>query len=313
MILTDRQTDVIIRAFKEIENLPYEEKESYYLYLHKVCLVRKNKFAPRFSEWLILKLSPLLRGFEIEIRGEENLPTNESAVFVCNHSNSHDFFVTKEVFSRVRRSVVPLGAWDGLNWLSRTLFRIGNVVLIKRDDSKSKEYGVIDFCSKILAGKDGLIFGEATWNLHPVLPMQKVKAGVTQVGLITGKPIIPMIYEYIEAPHICKKESELYRKCVVVFGKPIVVNVEENIFSQTETIQQEMEKLRRNVWKEFGIQKEQLSDIDKEVYLNHLYLKKYKALGFRYDSERESRFLLNHENEYCVNQDGEFVPGIVEE
>ena len=28
--------------------------------------------------------------------------------------------------------------------------------------------------------------------------------------------------------------------------------------------------------------KEQLSDIDKEVYLNHLYLKKYKALGFRY-------------------------------
>lgn len=71
--------------------------------------------------------------------------------------------------------------------------------------------------------------------------------------------------------------------------------------------------MRRNVWKEFGIQKEQLSDIDKEVYLNHLYLKKYKALGFRYDSEMESRFLLNHENEYCVNQDGEFVPGIVEE
>ena len=38
MILTDRQTDVIIRAFKEIENLPYEEKESYYLYLHNLQL-----------------------------------------------------------------------------------------------------------------------------------------------------------------------------------------------------------------------------------------------------------------------------------
>lgn len=51
------------------------------------------------------------------------------------------------------------------------------------------------------------MFGESTWNLHPLLPMQKLKAGITLVSLITEKPIIPVIFEYVESAQICKKKA----------------------------------------------------------------------------------------------------------
>jgi len=75
-----------------------------------------------------------------------------------------------------------------------------------------------------------------------------------------------------------------------------------------------MEEMRRSLWEEFGIKRKELSDIDKNVYLNHLHLKKNKAIGFRYVSEHESLFIRRvngkYENEYYVNEEGEFVPRI---
>lgn len=64
---------------------------------------------------------------------------------------------------------------------------------------------MLDICGRILRGKNCFIFGEATWNLHPILPMQQLKAGATQIALITGKKIIPTIMEYVEVPNVCKK------------------------------------------------------------------------------------------------------------
>ncbi len=71
--------------------------------------------------------------------------------------------------------------------------------------------------------------------------------------------------------------------------------------------------MRRTLWAEFGIIKNSLDDINKDIYLNHLYLKKFKAVGFKYNSEHESRFLIEKENEYCLNMEGKFVPGLLEE
>lgn len=155
--------------------------------------------------------------------------------------------------------------------------------------------------------------GEATWNLHPLLPMQKIKAGAVQVSLITGKPIVPVIMEYVEVPEKCKKEKDLYSKCIVVVGEPIYSAVDKDIFIQAEAVQSVMERMRRELWTELGIKRDCIDDIDKELYLNHLYLKKYKAFGFKYNSEHESKFLLLSENEYCLNDDGKFTPGILKE
>lgn len=306
-----KQASDLIRSFKETESWSVQNKKLYYGLLRNECLRRKQK--PTGCSWLIAKLAPLLRNFPIEIRGTENIPEDTTVVFVGNHSNSHDFFIIKEVFSRIKRAVTPLAAWDGLSLISRTAFYLGNVTFIERSNKDSIENGILKFCSKILNGNDGFILGEATWNLHPFLPMQKVKAGVVQTSLITGKPIIPVIIEYVEVPKFCKKEKELYSRCVVKFGKPIFTMIEDNIFAQAENVQKIMELMRRELWIEFGIIRDNFGDLDKEIYLNHLYLKKFMAFGFKYDSEQESKFLLNKENEFIVDSMENFVPGILRE
>lgn len=306
-----REKKLMLLSFKEVENYTHSEKNHYYDSLRAECIRRKK--GSNGCDRLISLLAPFLRSFPIEIRDEDNIPVDTEVVFVGNHSNSHDFFVIKEVSKRINRHVTPLAAWDGLNLLSRLMFYLGNITFIDRSNKESVEKGILDFCSKIINGNNGFILGEATWNLHPILPMQKVKAGVVQTALITGKPIVPVIMEYIEVPRACKKEKELYSKCVVQFGKPIYVTVEENIFTQVSLIQNVMESMRRVLWSEFGIVRNGLDSIDKEIYLNHLYLKKFKAIGFKYNSENESRYLLDKENEYYINHEGKFVPGILEE
>lgn len=301
----------LIRPFKEVENLEILDKKKYYTHLKNECINRGKR--NNGCSKLITLIAPLLRNFQIEIRGEENIPKDTECIFVGNHSNSHDFFVINETFSRIKKPVTALAAWDGLNILSRSMFYLGNITFLNRVDKESVEKGILDFGSKILNGNNGFIMGESTWNLHPILPMQKVKAGAVQVSLITGKPIVPVIFEYVEVPGLCKKEKDLYSKCIVSFGNPIRTNTDKNIFDQTKDIQRIMEKMRIELWEELGISKEKIEDIDKQIYLNHLYLKKFKAFGFKYNTEHESRFLLNKENEYCVDQNGDFVPGILRE
>lgn len=90
------------------------------------------------------------------------------------------------------------------------------------------------------------------------------------------------------------------------------MTTDKNIFGQTYKQQIIMENMRRKLWDELGIRKDSFENINKELYLNHLYLKKFKATGFKYNSELETQFLLNKENEYVINQNGEFVPGILQ-
>lgn len=301
----------ILKSSKEVEKYTLPEKQEYYSFIRNVCNnLRTKAFA---CNKIIVFMAPVLRNFEIEIRGIGNIP-EENAVFVANHSNSHDYFVTKEVFAKIGRNVTPLGAWDGLNALSRLIFKMGDVVFIDRADKKTSEKGILNFCGKILReGKDGIIFGEGTWNLHPIRPMLAVKAGAVQISFITEKPIVPVIFEYVEVPKECRKERDLYKKCVVQFGRAIYPDIRESVFEQTQKVMRSMISMRENMWKEFGISRKKISEIDKGVYLNHLYLKKFKSFGFKYNSQWESQFLLDKENEYCMNENGEFVPGILGE
>lgn len=305
-----------ILTLKELESLSIEEKEKYYQMLKEYCdLIKVNIESRKISKKIISLIAPHLRKYKLEIYGDENIPKNDSAVFICNHSNSHDFFTTQEVFNELQRNVTPFGASDCLNFISLQVFKLGDVTLIDRSNKDSSLNGLMNFSKKIIDGEDGIIFSEGTWNLHPTKPMQNLKIGGTQSALIADKVIIPTIFEYVEVPDIVEKESEIYSRCIVEFGKPIIVKSEDNIIEKTKLIQITLEEMRKNIWKKLGIKKDSLDDINKQVYLNHTYMKKFDGLGFEYDSNHEFQYLLKdrngtYENEYTLNENNDFVPGI---
>ena len=300
----------------ELENLTTEKKEDYFNRLRTEC---KDRRVAKQTLPIIVKVfgkaASFIRPYDLAIEGEEHIPPDTEVIFLCNHSNAHDLFTVDELFCLLKKDVSPLVAWDGLNWISRSFFRLINGILIKRDCSESINKGVLDLCSRMLNGTNGFIFGEATWNMHPYKPMQNLHAGVTEISLITGKPIVPVIFEYVESDGICKKETAVYKKCIVSFGKPVTVTAEESIFGQTDKLQVIMSSMREKLWDREGIKKDDFSGKDIKRYINHTYLKKYKALGFKYNTEWESKFLLTKgqkiENEYCLDEDVRFVPGIV--
>lgn len=308
--------DIKILSSKEVEKLDEKTKKEYFEKLKEYSRsLKTNDYGKEISKKLISRIAPMLRNYDLDIIGRENIPSEPGAVFMCNHSNSHDFFTIHEVFNELGRPVTPFGASDCLDFFTLQLFKAGDVTLIDRSDKKSSIDGMMEFSKKIIDGKDGVIFGEGTWNLHPIKPMQPIKVGGTQTAIIADTVVVPTIFEYVEIPDIVTKEKDLYKRCIVSFGKPIVVKAEDNMFQKTKEIQSTLENMRLELWKKLSINKNSIDDINKEIYLNHTYIKKYKALGFEFDSDHEFQYLIKnengqYENEYHLDENGNFVPGI---
>ena len=297
------------------ENLSSDDKIKYFNKLKKYCMETYSNNNENVN-LMLYKLFPLMRNFNYEIIGEEFLPDDGCGLFVCNHSNSHDFFTAQEVFKKLGSNVSVFAASDDLNIFSKFIFKSCNSVLIDRYSKDSIQKGIIKFSSKLINGIPGVIFGEGTWNLHPYKPMQPIKIGSAKMAAISDVKIIPTIFEYVEVPMLCNKEKNLYSKCIIKFGEPIKIRKDDNLILKTNLIQFKLENMRLDLWNDLSISKMKLDDVDKELYLNHTYLKKYDAFGFQYDSEKESKFLLSKnnsfvENEFCLNSNNEFIPGII--
>lgn len=299
-----------------IVDLSVFKQKEYYENLKKQCLLLKeNQFS--FGQDLISKLYPIIRNYPLEIQGEENIPKDTNVLFVANHSNSHDIFTAYEIFSLLQRRGSVMVAKDCLNLLTTQIFNISNATLLDRKIADSRKNSVLELSNKIIQGNDGLIFGEGTWNIHPTLPMHNIHNGAAKVSLISQVPIIPVVFEYIENDEIVTTENKLFKKCVIRFGKPIYTNYYEKLSMQSDLIKQKMKEIRTGIWRDYQIVKDNIYDIDPKMYVNHTFVKKFKALGFTYDSNSEKQFLLflgNEErnNEYTINEKNVLVPGITE-
>lgn len=290
------------------------QKEAYEQ-LRKQCLDIKH-YQPHIGQGLIKKIYPLMRKYQIDIQGEENIPKDSNVLFVVNHSNSHDIFMAYEMFAFLERKGSVMVATDCLSPITTQIFNISNATLLDRRIQKERQYSVFNISNKILNGSDGLIFGESTWNLHPTLLMHNIRNGASKISLITQAPIIPTIMEYLEKDEMVSSDSQLYNKCIIRFGNPIIINYVDSLSFQSSIIKNEMANIRKQIWKDYGVSK-LTKDIDPFMYINHTYVKKFKAFGFTYNSEEEQKYLLflnneTHENEYTINSSGQFIPGITE-
>ena len=147
--------------------------------------------------------------------------------------------------------------------------------------------------------------------------MHNIQNGASKISLITQVPIIPTIIEYIEKDDLVSSDSQLFSKCIIRFGKPIMTNLTDDLSLQSAHIKNEMSVMRKQIWNDYDVKKGSIDIVDPQIYLNHTYVKKYKAFGFTYDSKTEQEYLLftndeKKENEYTLDEQGNFVPGITE-
>ena len=298
----------------EISCLSTSERRKYYYDLREYCLGFKTNPTVSVGQKIISKIAPIQRNFDYKIIGAENLP-KDGAVIVCNHSNSHDFFTALETFNDLGLPVSVFAASDDLNFLSSNIFNFANATLVDREDKESCQNGLFGLTGKIMDNNYGVIFGESTWNLHPFREMQTLKYGPARSAGIADKLIVPTIFEYVEVPTLCDKEKELYSKCIIKFGKPVKIDINQDLGIQMLNIENIMANMRRELWECLGMLKNNKKDVDPLRYVNHTWLKKFDALAFTYDSESEFKYLYfkpgyARENEYHIDENGLFVPGI---
>lgn len=298
-----------------LEKLSISERKEYYEHLRLLCLNAHSDHL-NVGQDIIKKVYPFFRKYEIEIQGEENIPRDSNVIFVVNHSNSHDIFTAYEFLSKLDRKGSAMVATDCLNPITTGIFKVSNATLLDRRKKEERRKSVFLLSEKIISGCDGVIFGEGTWNLHPILPMHNIQNGAANIALITQVPIIPTIVEYVEVDYPVSSEGKLFSKCIIRFGEPIFESYDTSLISYSGIVRERMTSIRKQIWRDYGINKESIDEIDPLLYVNHTYVKKFKALGFTYNSASEQNFILfDHglsENEYTITEEGEFKPGITE-
>lgn len=301
---------------KELEKMEPNEKNKYYESLKKELSQDKKKIK---NNTLIKKviggIAPFIRSYDLVIEDENNIPKDTNAVFVMNHSNAHDFFTMQEVMKKLGINQSFLAANEALSPVILKVFEDCGAVLFNRLDKEDATNAFTTFTSNLINGNNGVIFAESTWNLHPYKPMHLIKVGASYSAAIAEIPIVPVIFEYIESNECCKKEKDIFTKCVVRFGNPINISRSDSLIEQTNTVQKAMEQLRIKIWEDYSIEKTNFDEEKIDVYLNHTYLKKFGGAA-DYDSNRENKYLLvkdehkcSAENDYHRDKNGLFVPG----
>ena len=298
---------------KQIDELSAQDRQEYLDRLRRELLTNAPINTKSITQNVLRFILPIIRNYDLCVEGAENIPRNSNCIFAMNHSNSHDFPTMQEVFIKLGISPCFIASNEGLSPAVFKLFKECGAIFFNRFDKAEAKNALMTMTSNMVNGRYGAIFPESTWNLHPYKPMHLVKIGAVYSSAIADVPIIPVIFEYIETEELCKRESELFRKCVVTFGKPLIVKKHIELLKQTEILQSEMEQLRRIVWDKYKIKKSNFNKEDILRYLNHTYLKKYGGLA-QYDSIREGKILLvkdqlSAENDYHLDNNGLFVPG----
>lgn len=145
--------------------------------------------------------------------------------------------------------------------------------------------------------------------------MHIIQNGAAKISLISQVPVIPAIMEYIEVNDLVESDAQLFKKCIIRFGKPIYLSYNNDLIGESRSIRNAMSNIRKDIWTDFKINRDSIEDIDPIMYVNHTYAKKFKALGFTFDSETEQKYLLfdseSKESEYRIDENGEFKPGII--
>lgn len=185
-----------------------------------------GKFAPRFRDITSLRIVQYLfkfilfvSGTKTTVIGFENVPKNESVLYIGNHSSFFDILLT---YSRCP-GLTGYVAKDGMlkipllsHWM-----KLLYCLFLNREDIKEGLKTILKGIDQIKAGTSMCIFPEGTRNKVPGGPMLPFKEGSLKMAEKTGCAIIPMAIT--NSSEIFENHFPKIRSAHVIleYGKPI--------------------------------------------------------------------------------------------
>ena len=218
----------------------------------------------------LLLLMRSKRNFNLKTMGEINLDkVNCPAIFVVNHTNSHDIPVASEVIKKHHH--VLLGK-QPLEFVDKIAFWLNGVIWVDRKNKGSKAQAKEKMISVLENGTNLLMFPEGTWNRSPNKTMLPLYWGVIDIAKESGAPIIPIILEY--TPNVC------YAK----IGEPIYIQKNANKNTEINSLRNIMATLRYELWEAQPITHR--SDLDNDYFKSILQsdVDEYPKLDLEYET-----------------------------
>lgn len=187
----------------------------------------------------ILVWLPFLIFFPVRIKGKNNLPKKQGAVFVCNHySNLDPLLLNVKLAKKIRyMAKKELFKTKFSAWLYKKVFECVPVDRGVADISAIKSSLKILKENKILG-----IFPEGTRNKTGQDEMTEIHGGAIMIASRAGVPIVPAIIY---------KRPKIFRLNTIVIGEPYFVKgenpnklTEEEMQSAVAELAQKMADLR---------------------------------------------------------------------
>ena len=187
--------------------------------LRKVSPVTANKIALADVRWA-LGVVRAISGSRIEVQGLENIPTDQSVLYIGNHTSYFDIVTTYPVvpgrvgyLAKKEVNKVPLVGW----WMP-----LLNGITMDRRDPRDGMRAILKAIDLINEGVSVFIFPEGTRMNEGELG--DFKAGSFKVATRTGCPIVPVAIT--GTSDIFEKHIPFIRPSNVTirFGEPVYPN-----------------------------------------------------------------------------------------
>lgn len=176
----------------------------------------------RMVQWAF-RVILFLSGTKVTVIGEENVPTDQAVLYICNHRSYFDIVIT---YSRCKRLTGYIAKDNMLKapllniWMKRLY-----CLFLNRTDMKEGLKTILTGIEQLKNGISMCIFPEGTRNRsEDQMDMLPFKAGSFKMAEKSGCPIIPMAIT--NSADILENHIPFVHKTHVIlqYGKPILPN-----------------------------------------------------------------------------------------
>lgn len=309
-----KNDDFRVLTTKEEEQV--EDLCTYYAelrkYLAKAEYAHQNKLALKIKEKLNILIKKILNRilkYAIIIDGLGNVPAGP-VIYASSHQDFYD--VINSIYANPEHCLT-LNA-SNIRVALKCLLSLNGVIFIDRDSKESRQEATIEMEKALAKGKSVNMYPEATLNCTPSKLHLPFNIGMIRMAKRMNVPIIPVVQEYTYDE--TKLDGKTHVKSVhIVFGEPIYVKENDDIFEKLEEYDEKFSTLRWGLIEEKGSHSR--DKISNKLYTNYI---KTRIRDWRipnndiYEERKQvfgssdDRYLFYHVNDVDFDENDNLLP-----